>query len=76
MFVYVNACPHLGSSLDWGPDRFLTADGAHVVCATHGALFGIADGVCLRGPCVGDQLEPVPAQIVDGRVLVPADAGL
>lgn len=76
VFVYVNACPHLGSSLDWGPDRFLTADGAHVVCATHGALFGIADGVCLRGPCVGDRLEPVPAQIVDGRVLVPADAGL
>ena len=39
--VYVNACPHLGVGLDWSPDRFLTEDGAFVVCSTHGALFRI-----------------------------------
>ena len=76
VFVYVNACPHVGVSLDWAPDQFLTADGALIVCSTHGALFSVADGVCVRGPCVGDRLEAVPARIVGGMVLVPADAGL
>ena len=27
VFVYVNCCPHVGTPLDWTPDRFLTADG-------------------------------------------------
>ncbi len=76
VFVYVNACPHVGTSLDWAPDRFLTADGTLIVCATHGALFAIEGGVCVHGPCVGERLEAVPAQIVDGVILVPADAGL
>ncbi len=76
VFVYVNVCPHIGTALDWAPDRFLSADGAVIVCATHGAQFGIADGVCLRGPCVGDRLESVPVRIEDGVILVPEDAGL
>ena len=76
VFVYVNSCPHLGTSLDWAPDRFLTADSAFIVCATHGALFGIEGGLCVHGPCLGDRLEAVPLQIVEGLVLVPADAGL
>ena len=74
--VYVNACPHLGVALDWSPDRFLTEDGAFVVCSTHGALFRIEDGCCVSGPCVGDALEAVPVTIKDGVLLVPDDAGL
>ena len=74
--VYVNACPHVGVSLDWAPDQFLTADGAQIVCATHGALFDIATGRCTGGPCVGEHLERVPATIDQGRILVPDDAGL
>jgi naringenin degradation protein FdeD len=74
--VYVNVCPHLGTPLDWVPDRFLSADGSRIVCATHGAEFRIADGECLQGPCRGDRLEPVMTQIKDGIVLVPEDAGL
>jgi len=74
--VYVNSCPHLGLPLDWMPDRFLSADGSRIVCATHGAEFRIADGACLQGPCRGDRLEPVMAQVNDGILLVPEDAGL
>lgn len=74
--VYVNACPHLGVPLDWMPDRFLSTDGRRIVCATHGAEFRIADGLCLQGPCQGDHLEPVMIQIKDGTVWVPEDAGL
>jgi nitrite reductase/ring-hydroxylating ferredoxin subunit len=76
VFVYVNCCPHVGTPLDWAPDRFLSADGARIVCATHGAEFGIEDGLCVAGPCVGERLEIVLAEIKDGLVLVPPDAGL
>ena len=74
--VFVNACPHLGLPLDWAPDRFLSADGSHIVCGTHGAQFRIADGVCLYGPCQGDRLESVRVEIKDGMLFVAADAGL
>jgi len=76
VYVYVNACPHIGTPLDWTPHRFLSADGTRIVCATHGAEFGTTDGVCTRGPCVGDRLEPVPVEIEDGMIYVPNDAGL
>jgi nitrite reductase/ring-hydroxylating ferredoxin subunit len=57
--VYVNSCPHIGTPLDWLPDRFLARDGRHILCSTHGALFRIADGFCLAGPCAGARLRPV-----------------
>lgn len=74
--AYVNACPHLGVPLDWVPGRFLSTDGTRILCATHGAEFRIADGHCLRGPCLGDRLEAVMIEIREGVVLVPEDAGL
>lgn len=74
--VYVNSCPHIGIALDWAPDRFLSVDGQFIVCSTHGAEFRLTDGYCVRGPCQGDALEPVPFQINDGEVLVAEDAGL
>jgi nitrite reductase/ring-hydroxylating ferredoxin subunit len=76
VFVYVNSCPHIGTPLDWTPDRFLSRDGSRIVCATHGAEFRISDGECLRGPCFGDRLEPVMIQIKDGTIYVPEHAGL
>ena len=76
VFVYVNSCPHIGVSLDWAQDQFLTHDGAQIVCATHGALFAIETGLCLDGPCRGDRLEAVPVTIENGLILVPDDAGL
>lgn len=75
-FVYVNACPHIGTPLDWMPDRFLTADRDRIICATHGAEFRIHDGLCVAGPCFGDRLQAVLIQIKDGIILVPEDAGL
>ena len=42
-----------------------------MVCAAHGAVFAMADGRCLQGPCRGEALaefalEPQP----DGRLAV------
>jgi len=76
VFVYVNACQHIGTPLDWTPGRFLSVDGSRIICATHGAEFRISDGECLRGTCFGDRLEPVMIQIKDGTIFVPEGAGL
>lgn len=76
VYVYVNSCPHIGTPLDWIPDRFLSLDGSAIICATHGAEFRIATGECTKGPCQGDYLEAVVTQIKDGTVYVPINAGL
>ena len=74
--VYVNSCPHIGVPLNWSGDDFLTRDRAHIICATHGAEFLIATGRCISGPCIGDHLEPIIAEIHNGFLLVAHDAGL
>lgn len=73
VYAYLNRCPHRGTPLDWTQDHLLDAEGRHLVCATHGALFRVEDGVCLAGPCVGDQLVPVPLALEDGVLHAPAE---
>jgi hypothetical protein len=73
VFVYENACPHVGTPLDWMPDQFLSKDGRHLICATHGAEFTIASGKCISGPCQGDYLTAVKAEIRDGVIFVAED---
>ena len=63
VFAYRNVCPHAGSPLDWQPDDFMNEDGSLIMCHTHGALFEIADGFCVAGPCAGDQLTPVAVEV-------------
>lgn len=63
LYGYVNSCPHTGAPLEMLPDRFLNADGSHIICSTHGALFRIADGHCIAGPCAGDCLTPAPVTL-------------
>lgn len=70
VYAYENACPHIGTPLDWTPDRFLSADGRYLICATHGAQFTISDGMCIAGPCRGDRLTQVNVEIRDGVILV------
>lgn len=67
-YGYYNRCPHRGTTLDWAPGRVLSADGAHLQCATHGALFEPHTGRCVQGPCVGDRLTPVRLQVADGAL--------
>jgi nitrite reductase/ring-hydroxylating ferredoxin subunit len=56
VFGYVNSCPHVGSPLDWAPDQFMDPAGEYLMCATHGALFQVEDGLCISGPCPGASL--------------------
>jgi nitrite reductase/ring-hydroxylating ferredoxin subunit len=65
---YEDRCPHAGWPLAALDDRFLTRDGAHILCSGHGALFRPQDGVCVAGPCAGDRLLPWPIELREGFV--------
>lgn len=73
VWAYVNRCPHRGTPLDWRPDDFLDREGRHIVCATHGAVFQLEDGVCIAGPCPGEQLTPLPLERRGSDLYAPAD---
>lgn len=68
IYGFVNSCPHIGTPLDFLPDRFLTQDGAQILCSTHGARFEIATGRCVAGPCPGRFLPPVPVKVDKGLI--------
>ena len=72
---YVNNCPHYDRApLGWKKDAFLNKAGDRIMCAAHGALFRIEDGVCEIGPCLGQALEPLPVRVQDGQILLdPSD---
>ncbi len=67
---YVNRCPHAGHPLNLLPERFLTPDGALILCSSHGALFEKGSGHCVSGPCAGRALIPVALEIRWGFVLL------
>ncbi|MBS0394257.1 MAG: Rieske 2Fe-2S domain-containing protein [Proteobacteria bacterium] len=76
--AYVNRCPHAGHPLNLRPHDFLTVDRSLILCCSHGALFEIATGRCVAGPCAGAALARVPVVVTRGYVLlaegVPAQA--
>ena len=49
---------------------FLDQEGKNILCASHGAVFRIEDGVCTEGPCEGERLIAFPAQIEGGSVFI------
>jgi nitrite reductase/ring-hydroxylating ferredoxin subunit len=68
VFVYRNQCPHLGVELNWQEDQFLDVDGMLIQCSTHGAQFIIEDGQCVAGPCLGEKLQAIPFDIINGMI--------
>lgn len=70
VYVYINECPHIHSPLDFNPGQFLNYDKNMIMCATHGALFNIDDGVCVHGPCLGKHLKPVKCRVHDESVWI------
>ncbi len=70
---YMNVCPHQGTRLEMKADTFLDVEREHIQCSTHAAKFRIADGYCLKGPCVGQSLSKLPVSLdSDGMVLFGA----
>ena len=70
VFGYVNICPHQGTPLDWKDDVFLTFKKDYISCATHGAMFKIETGECVRGPCLGRMLVPIKLRVEDGKIML------
>ena len=66
--AFVNSCPHTGVNLEWQEHRFLDMDNMYIQCATHDALFETASGLCIAGPCVGQSLQAVAIEIIDGAI--------
>jgi naringenin degradation protein FdeD len=71
LYAYRNSCPHVGTPLDFMPDRFFDPSGTLLQCATHGAQFRIEDGTCVAGPCLGKRLTPVPVMLSGDYVVAP-----
>jgi nitrite reductase/ring-hydroxylating ferredoxin subunit len=73
--AFLNFCPHLGIPLNWQPDEFMSMEGTHIQCSTHGALFQLEDGYCFSGPCRGESLTALNLKIdTDDKVyLVSSD---
>jgi len=67
LFGYVDSCPHAGWPLAM-MDNYLTRQKDRLLCAGHGALFRIEDGVSTAGPCAGRALEPWPVVVIDGVI--------
>lgn len=70
VYGYVNRCPHAGHPLNLLPDRFLTPDGALILCSAHGAVFEKVAGTCLAGPCPGKSLTHVALEVRCGFVML------
>lgn len=64
--AYLNRCAHLPVELDWQPGRFFDDAGLYLVCATHGAVYDPASGLCMGGPCRGQRLTALDCIERDG----------
>ncbi len=74
VYGYINNCPHYDKApLGWKRDEFLNGTQTHIMCAAHGALFGIEDGVCEIGPCLGQSLTPVPLKVEAATISLGVD---
>ncbi|QGZ96852.1 Rieske (2Fe-2S) protein [Terricaulis silvestris] len=68
--AFRNKCPHAGYPLQRADGRIVVQEGRYMVCAAHGASFGLEDGACAGGPCNGDGLERIAVVVSDGIVSV------
>ena len=68
--AFRNKCPHAGYPLQRADGRVVVQEGRFMLCAAHGASFGLSDGACAGGPCNGEGLERVEIVVRDGVVVV------
>jgi nitrite reductase/ring-hydroxylating ferredoxin subunit len=74
VYAYLNCCAHKLTELDWEAGQFFDAQRRYLVCATHGALYEPASGLCVAGPCRGAHLVALAVEeTAHGIRLAPAD---
>jgi nitrite reductase/ring-hydroxylating ferredoxin subunit len=72
---FYNRCAHRWVELDWEPGQFFDADRRYLVCASHGALYDPADGLCVAGPCRGGRIAALSVREHDGVVWLAEPVG-
>jgi nitrite reductase/ring-hydroxylating ferredoxin subunit len=70
IYAYRNECRHIPMTLDWVENRFLSRDGRFLQCATHGALYEMATGLCVAGPPSGERLRSLAVEVEGDDVIV------
>jgi len=68
--AYLNRCAHVPMELDWQPGVFFEPQGLYLMCATHGAIYDPATGLCTGGPCRGRSLAPLFVSETDGQIFL------
>ena len=63
VYGYLNKCAHRGLELDWTAGEFFDADRRYLICASHGARYDPASGVCIGGPCAGRGLTALALEL-------------
>ncbi|MCP4791470.1 MAG: Rieske 2Fe-2S domain-containing protein [Gammaproteobacteria bacterium] len=69
VYAYLNRCPHRHKALSNGPN-FLDDDGLFLQCEHHKAIFSIASGTCITGPCIHQQLTSIAVAEQEGDILL------
>jgi nitrite reductase/ring-hydroxylating ferredoxin subunit len=73
--AFRNACPHQGTPLENPLGQVLDADGAHLVCSTHGGRFRLTDGYCVTGICQGLSLRAGATRVDGGQIYLALPGG-
>ena len=68
VYAYQNSCPHASAPLERFDGVMIVEHKRFIVCAMHGASFGLADGKCVGGPALGTALTPEPVYVEAGMV--------
>lgn len=68
--VYVNRCPHVSYSLDFGDGDVMDAERKFFMCMSHGAMFLPESGECFMGAAYGQRLEVLPFRKHDDTLVV------
>lgn len=71
--AFINRCSHMALQLDYKAGSFFDIEKRYIICATHGALYDPATGVCRAGPCNGTGLITLTVTEADGEVMLMSE---
>ena len=66
--AYWNICKHISIPLDGGLGKLPVVKN-ELICQTHGARYRIKDGLCVKGPCKDQSLDPIAVEIASDRII-------
>jgi nitrite reductase/ring-hydroxylating ferredoxin subunit len=65
-YAYVNICMHMQRPLNCEQDAIFDDTGKYLRCSMHGFVFDPKTGECQSPVCLGQRLQPLRLQEIDG----------